>query len=154
MSTKFVKPTADLSANEAVKRAIQTREKAKAALLEYIAENATIIQTYLVLADAQRQLEEEVKTAIRAAAAFDPKLKTFEFAPGYKFIRPVERKVNTVALLERVPEIVTEHPEIITIAAGALDTLVDSGELAATVRNEVVSEELGSPRCYVPPVSK
>lgn len=155
MPTKPVKPQqADPSANEAVKRAIKAREEAKAVLLEYAAENAEVIQNYLAMVEAHGRLEEEVKTTIRAAAAFNPKLKTFEFAPGYKFVRPVERKVNTAALLERVPDLITEHPEVITIKAGDLDSLVDSGELAATVRNDVVSEELGSPRCYVPPASK
>jgi len=154
MPTKPTKSTGDIVANEAVKRAIQAREEAKNVLLEYMAENAEVIQNYRAMVEAHGRLEDEVKTAIRSAAAFNPKLKSFEFAPGYKFLRPIERKVNTLKLLEFVPDFITEHPEVVTIKAGDLDTLVDSGELAATVRNDVVVEDLGSPRCYVPPAEK
>jgi hypothetical protein len=154
MPTKPIKPTVTPTATEAVRRAIQAREEAKTVLLEYAAENAEVIQNYQAMVEAHGRLEEEVKTAIRAAAAFSPKLKTLEFAPGYKFVRPVERRVNTLKLLEVAPDFITEHPEAVVIKAGDLDTLVDSGELPATVRNDVVVEEFGSPRCYVPPVGK
>ena len=142
------------SGEEAVQRAIAERESAKAVLSEYVAENAEVLTTYQAMVEAHAKLEEEVRTAIRSAAAFNPDTKTIEFAPGYKFIRPVERKVNTVKLMEFAPSFAAEHPEVFTIKANDLDALVDAGEFDARVRNDVIEESFGSPRCYVPTPSK
>lgn len=152
-STKL-KSAEELAMSDTVRRAIEAREQVKAVLLEYMAENSEVINNYLAMVEAHSKLEEEVKTAIRAAASFNPNLKTVEFAPGYKFVRPVERKVNVAALLTRVPSFVNDHPEAVDVKASMLDALVDSGEFDARVRNEVVTEVLGSPRCHVPPVKK
>jgi hypothetical protein len=129
--------------------AIRRREEARKALLDFEAEHEEVVNELASLYEAQRQREEEVKTAM-ASAALNNDAKVMEFVADYKTIRPVFRVVDVPTLLGKKPSLLKTHPQIFDVKAKNLDEMVNGGELEATIRNEVVKEELGTPRCYIP----
>lgn len=151
MASRRAVEDAGSRAQELVTKAIEARDEVRRELIEFENENSEVLATYLELYARQAKYEEDVKKAIAQAAAFMPDTKACEFAPGYKYVRPANKVVDAKTLFSMRPDFIKAFPEKITIKAADLDDLVNIGELDAKVRNAVVSEVLGSPRCYVPP---
>lgn len=142
------------STGQQVLDAIAAREKAAAKLIAFEVENAKMVTDYVNLFNAQRTAEDRVKSAIVAAASLQPNVRRGEFAGVYKYTRPEMRKTDFAKLYRLNPAFVKDHPDVVTVKPAELDNLVDSGQLDANIRNQVVTTEFGSPRVTIPPYKR